>query len=122
MSIQTVRQLLLADPLTISFVGDKIGPLQEIINERPPYIVLKVADSEVFNTLQGFAGLNRTEIELTAWAVNYKQAADVAAAARAALEAAGHFTLREPGDTEAFQQDLVLFAHAYVFQVFDSDD
>ena len=122
MSIQTVRAILLADPTTQSLVGDKIGPKDAMIDQQPPYIVLAVQASEPFNSLSGFAGLNRSEIEATTWALSYSQAVAIALAARAAIEAAGNFTIHEPGDTSAFQQDVTVYGHAYVFQVFDSDD
>jgi Protein of unknown function (DUF3168) len=123
-SIATFRELLLDDPKTQSFVGDKIGPKDAFVDERPPYITLSVAESQPFNSLQGFTGLNRSEIEVTAWARNYQDAVTIALAARAALEAAdpGNVVVREPGDETAFQGDIAVFGHAYIIQTFDSDD
>lgn len=126
MSLQTIRAILLADATTQGFVGDKIGPPQALEGEAgeplpPPYIVLKVAGGEPFNQLSGFAGLNRVEVELTAWAASYQQSIDIAKAARSAIEAAGppNYTIHEPGDETAFQQDILLYGHSFVFQTLE---
>lgn len=124
MSVQVLRALLLADAKTQSFVGDKIGPRDAMVDQVPPYLVLAVEASTPLNNLQGFAGLNRSEIEVTAWAKSYQDAVTIANAVRAAVEAAGNgsMTIHEPGDLSAFQGDVALYGHAYVFQIFDSDD
>ena len=127
MSLQTIRTILLADPTTEGYVGDKIGPPQPLEGEsteplQPPYIVLKVAGGEPFNALGGFAGLNRTEVELTAWATNYDDALAIAKAARSAIEGAAggpFYTIHEPGEETAFQQDILLYGHSFVFQVLE---
>lgn len=118
MSILTLVTLLAGDPAT-SQLCTQIGPPDAAIDQAPPYIVLRVTGTEPFNSLSGFAGLNRTEIEMTAWALNYQDALKIANAARAAVEGSGNYTIHEPGDETAFQQDLVLFGHSYVFQIFD---
>lgn len=90
MPIATVKAVLVADTGVQTIASDRVSPLETQQGIGFPNITLTVAATEPINSLAGFEGLDRHEVQVDAWAYSYTEALALANAARKALEAAGH--------------------------------
>jgi hypothetical protein len=88
MPVATVRAILIADPAVTALVGDRISPVETAEKIAFPNITLMLNTTAPYDTLLGWAGVDRNEVQIECWAFSYQQALDIARAARQALEAA----------------------------------
>lgn len=120
MTVKLVRDALMAAPAVKTLINDRIGPVQEMQNQKFPYVVLTLEKLDVFNTLQGSSGLARGTVRLDAWALAYKDAVTIAEACRTALDAAGFLCMGLAPDEFVFQQDSGVYRHGYQIQAWSS--
>lgn len=98
MAVKTIRDALVADAGVTALVGARISPLIKAQAITLPAITLQRSGTTPQNHLRGHAGVDDNRVQLDAWASTYDLARQVAAAARAALQAAGHFCESELPD------------------------
>jgi hypothetical protein len=117
MPLQIAHDVLVADATVTSLVGDKVHPKLAPQGTSYPYVILRVATTDPVTALDGWAGLDRNEITVDAYALEEAQAEFVANACRSALEAAGHLCRGRSGDDFDFQTDATAFRVGFVHQV-----
>lgn len=113
-----VHDALVNDANVAAVLGDRVRPVQTIQDDLRPYAVLTLTDVRPFNTLQGFSGLNLSEMQVDIWADSMLQADAVMRTCRAALEAAGFLCVRHITDFFDAQIDPGIFRTGFVIQLF----
>lgn len=117
MPLKLTRDVLNNMPVVVAAVGDRISPVADQLNETFPRIVLTATDLQPINSLSGWAGLDRNEVQIEVWATDYTTAKHIADAARDAMNAAGHLTLGMVNNQFEFSPDVTAFLVGYIFQV-----
>lgn len=117
MPLKIARDVLIADPTVYAAVGERISPVQAQPNDPFPRIVLTSAGLDPINSLSGWAGLDRNEVEMQVWATDYTGAKTIADAGRVAMNAAGHITIGEVSNHFNFELDLSAFLVGYIFRI-----
>lgn len=116
--IQLVRDALLAATTVFDLVGDKIGPLQMVAGEQPPYIVLTVTSEEPQNLVVGGPPpITRCLVQVNAWGLSYADAERLSDLCRDALPIAGYLYMSLAANEFDFQQDTGLYSHGRIYQV-----
>jgi hypothetical protein len=118
-ALKIVRDILIGSAAVIDLVGNKVSPLSALQGESYPFVVLTVVSVDPINALSGFAGLNRSHVQIEAWAFEYRQASDIAAACRSALESAGHLCIAEVTEIFDFQTDASVFRAGFVHEIWN---
>lgn len=116
--IQLVHDALLAATAVFDAVGDKVGALQMVAGEQPPYIVLTVTSEEPENLLEGGPPpITRCLVQVEAWAYSYVDAEGLSDLCKAALPAAGYLYVSLGSSEFDFQQDTGMYSHNRIYQV-----
>lgn len=117
MPLQIAHDVLIADAAVAAIVGDKVHPKLAPQGESYPYVVVKVAATEPFNSLDGYADLSRNEVIVLAYAMEETVAGQLADACRAALQNAKHLCLGRAQDDVEFQTDASAFSVGFIHQI-----
>jgi hypothetical protein len=103
MVIEEVRDILVADAGVTALVGARISPVLRAQNETLPCITLTVVSVVPANHLNGAPSLDANRVQVDSYATTYDGVRSLAAAVRAALEAAD---LVMEGEFDGFEPDV----------------
>jgi hypothetical protein len=102
-TIETVRDLLVAETDVTDLTGLRISPLVRAQNETLPCVTLSLVAVAPMNHINGAPTLDQNRVQVDSWATTYSEARSVADACRAALEAAG---LVMESEFDSFEADV----------------
>jgi len=115
MSIETVRDILVADPAVLALVEARISPYVRAQDEALPAVVIEISSVTPFSNLASPPSLDLVTATVTAWAATYDEAVELSAACRSALEAAG---LSLNSQSERFEPSVEEYLVAMDFTLF----
>jgi hypothetical protein len=115
MSLETIRDLLVADAAVTALVGARVSPLVRAQDETSPAVTLIITDVTPMANLASPPTLELRLVEVNSWATTYDEAIDVSNACRAALEAAG---LNLQGQSERYEPSVEEYLVTQTFTYF----
>jgi hypothetical protein len=102
-TLQTVRDLLVADGDVYALVNERVSPIIRAQNEALPCVTLTLVAVTPMNHINGAPTLDQHRIQVDSWGTGYAEVRSVANAVRAALEAAG---LVMESEFDGFEPDV----------------
>jgi hypothetical protein len=115
--IQTLRDILMADPAVVTLVVDRITPLVRTQDIGVPAVTLQLITGAPENHLQGDSGLQYNRVQLDAWAETYDGAEILAKLCRTAIVAGGFICDRELDNFDDTAQLSGLFSKTQEYSV-----
>lgn len=113
-----VHDALVNDSATATLLGDRVRPVQAIQEDPLPFAVISLVDVQPFNAVNGFAGLDMSEMQIDVWASSMIDADTISRTARRALEAQGYVCVRHINDFFDAQLDPGIFRTGFVIRLF----
>jgi hypothetical protein len=101
MAVKVLGDVLRAAAGVQAIAGDRVYPLHRPQDIQVPAVTLQRVSVGPQNALHGFAGLDSNRVQATCYAVSYAEARSLAAACRAAADAAGHICRSEADGYES---------------------
>lgn len=116
-AIKIVHDVLVADAAVAGIAGERVGPLQAIQGQLPPYVVLRMASEDPQNVLKGAPGITRCLVQVDSWAASYADAEALSDLCRDAMQAAQLLYMSLADNAFDDQRDLGTYSHGRIYQV-----
>jgi hypothetical protein len=116
-AIQIVHDVLVANAAVFNVAGDRVGPLQSIQGQLPPYVVLRMASEDPQNILKGAPGITRCLVQVDSWANSYAEAEALSDLCKTAMQAVELLYMSLADNAFDDQRDLGTYSHGRIYQV-----